>query len=107
VFAALGDKDVHGVARAMEARIDSWFLAGLQAAGPRGGSVDALAGKLADTAAATGSRHADVATALAAARAQARSGDRILVFGSFHTVAAALHALDHRDDSEAGETPAV
>jgi dihydrofolate synthase/folylpolyglutamate synthase len=94
VFAALGDKDVHGVARAMEARIDSWFLAGLQAAGPRGGSVDALAEKLRGTAAAAGARHPDVGAALAAARAQAREGDRILVFGSVHTVAAALRMLE-------------
>ena len=37
---------------------------------------------------------ADVAAALADARAQARPGDRVLVFGSFHTVADALRALD-------------
>jgi dihydrofolate synthase/folylpolyglutamate synthase len=107
VFGALGDKDVVGVARALEADIDGWYLGGLEAAGPRGGSVDALAAKLAGTAAAGGAHHADVATALAAARAQAGSGDRILVFGSFHTVAAALTVLEQRDDSEAGETRAV
>ncbi|HWI24204.1 MAG TPA: cyanophycin synthetase, partial [Lysobacter sp.] len=107
VFGALGDKDVVGVARALEADIDGWYLGGLEAAGPRGGSVGALAAKLAGTAAAGGAHHADVATALAAARAQARSGDRILLFGSFHTVAAALTVLEPRDDSEAGETRAV
>jgi dihydrofolate synthase / folylpolyglutamate synthase len=107
VFAALGDKDVAGVARALERHIDGWFIAGLEAAGPRGGSVDALAAKLKGTAAAAGARHADAAAALAAARTQARRGDRILVFGSFHTVAAALTVLHHRDDSEAGETRAV
>ena len=107
VFAALGDKDVAGVARALETRIDGWFLAGLEAAGPRGGSVDALAAKLQGTGAAAGARHADVALALAAVSAQARAGDRILVFGSFHTVAAALAMLDHRDDSEAGDTRTV
>ena len=36
---------------------------------------------------------ADVATALSAARTQATAGDRILVFGSFHTAAAALAVL--------------
>jgi len=41
-------------------------------------------------------RKPDVAAALADARDQARPGDRVLVFGSFHTVAAALHALDAR-----------
>jgi len=55
--------------------------------------VDALAGKLSASAAARGSRHADVPAALAAARAGARDGDRIVVFGSFHTVAEALAVL--------------
>jgi dihydrofolate synthase / folylpolyglutamate synthase len=94
VFAALGDKDVVGVARALEERIDGWFLAGLEAAGPRGGTVDVLAEKLQGTRAAAGVRHAEVDAALAAARAQAREGDRILVFGSFHTVSAALRVLE-------------
>ena len=35
-------------------------------------------------------RHASVAQALAAARKMAQPGDRIVVFGSFHTVAEAL-----------------
>ncbi len=100
VFAALGDKDVAGVVLALADRIDGWFLAGLEAAGPRGGSVAALAAHLRDTPAAQGLQHADVASALAAARAQAHAGDRILVFGSFHTVAAALEALDDAIDSE-------
>ena len=107
VFAALADKDVAGVARALEGGIDAWFLAGLEAAGPRGGSVDALAVRLQGTAAAAGERQANVANALATARAHARAGDRILVFGSFHTVAETLHALDATGDSEAGMTPAV
>ena len=44
-----------------------------------------------------GARHAHVADALAAAREQAQAGDRILVFGSFHTAAAALALLNARD----------
>ncbi|MFT4196441.1 MAG: bifunctional folylpolyglutamate synthase/dihydrofolate synthase, partial [Pseudoxanthomonas sp.] len=39
-------------------------------------------------------RFGSVAQALAAARAQARAGERVLVFGSFHTAAQALAALD-------------
>ncbi|NUS39711.1 MAG: bifunctional folylpolyglutamate synthase/dihydrofolate synthase, partial [Lysobacter sp.] len=69
------------------------FLAGLEEAGPRGLAVDAFAAGLQHTAAAAASRHAGVAQALAAARAQARPGDRILGFGSFHTAAAALQEL--------------
>ena len=93
VFAALGDKDVAGVVAALGARIDRWFLAGLVEAGPRGETVASFARRLAGTVAAAGSQHADVATALAAARAEGRAGDRVLVFGSFHTAAAALASL--------------
>ncbi|MFC3550245.1 bifunctional tetrahydrofolate synthase/dihydrofolate synthase [Lysobacter cavernae] len=93
VFAALGDKDVAGVVAALAPLIAAWHLAGLAEAGPRGTAVEALAQRLADTAAAAGTRHADVATALAAARVEAQAGDRILVFGSFHTAAAALAGL--------------
>ena len=93
VFAALGDKDVAGVVAELAPRIDRWFLAGLAEAGPRGQDVAVFAGRLADTVAAGGSRHPDVAAALAAARAEAGQGDRILVFGSFHTAAAALRSL--------------
>ncbi|GAA5011745.1 bifunctional tetrahydrofolate synthase/dihydrofolate synthase [Pseudoluteimonas lycopersici] len=94
VFAALADKDVAGIVARLAARVDRWWIAGLEDAGPRGQGVDALAAMLADTAASTAIRNRDVAAALAAARAQARPGDRVLVFGSFHTAAAALRALD-------------
>ena len=74
--------------------MDRWWIAGLEGAGPRGPGADALAATLAGTAAADATRARDVAAALADARAQARPGDRVLVFGSFHTVADALRALD-------------
>ena len=93
VFAALGDKDMAGVVAALADRIDRWWLAGLDDAGPRGLTVDAFAERLAGTAAATGTRSTSVAEALVAARREAPAGARILVFGSFHTAAAALAAL--------------
>ena len=93
IFAALGDKDVGGVVDAIAPRIDAWFRAGLEDAGPRGAAVDAFAERLRDTPAATGARHATVAQALQAAREAARPGDRVLAFGSFFTVAAAITAL--------------
>jgi dihydrofolate synthase/folylpolyglutamate synthase len=93
VFAALADKDVAGVAEALGAAVDAWFLAGLSEAGPRGTDVASFAARLAGTPAAGGLQHATVAGALADALAQARAGDRILVFGSFHTAAAALQLL--------------
>jgi dihydrofolate synthase/folylpolyglutamate synthase len=93
VFAALSDKDVAGVVAAFEDRIRHWHLAGLEQAGPRGQSVETLAARLAGTAAADGERHADVGQALQAAIAASRPGERVLVFGSFHTVAEALVSL--------------
>lgn len=93
VFAALGDKDMAGVVAALAGRIDHWWLAGLANAGSRGLTVDMFAERLAGTAAATGRRLPSVDEALAAARREAAPGARILVFGSFHTAAAALAAL--------------
>ena len=58
-----------------------------------GQDVEAFAARLSSTAAATASRDARVADALARALAAAAPGDRVLVFGSFHTAAAALAAL--------------
>ena len=96
VFAALGDKDVVGVVDALTGRIDAWHLAGLAEGGPRGLDVDAFVQRLAGTMAARGRRHADVVTALSAALDEARAGDRILVFGSFHTAGAALRELQQQ-----------
>jgi dihydrofolate synthase/folylpolyglutamate synthase len=96
VFAALADKDVASIVAKLAMRVDRWWIAGLEDAGPRGQGVDALATSLAGTAAADAARAPDVAAALAAVRAQARPGDRVLVFGSFHTAAAALRVLDAR-----------
>ena len=94
VFSALSDKDAAGVVAALApAGVDAWHLAGLSEAGPRGGDVETLAGRLQATAAAEGSRHPDVATALAAALAEAGPAGRLLVFGSFHVVSAALQWL--------------
>ena len=93
VFAALGDKDAAGVARALEGVVAEWHLAGLRDAGPRGLDVDAFAARLAGTSAAAGAHHATVRDALAAALAGAAPGDRVLAFGSFHTAAAAIQAL--------------
>ncbi len=97
VFAALADKDVAGIVARLSANVDRWWLAGLEDAGARGQGVDALAASLVGSAAADAARAVDVGSALAAACAQARPGDRVLVFGSFHTAAAALRVLEARD----------
>lgn len=93
VFAALADKDAGAIVDALAPRVVHWHLAGLVGHGSRGTDADALAARLEGTVAAAAPRHADVAAALDAALATAAPGDRVLVFGSFHTVADALRRL--------------
>ncbi|MEJ7747083.1 MAG: bifunctional tetrahydrofolate synthase/dihydrofolate synthase [Luteimonas sp.] len=94
VFAALSDKDLEGVVAAVSGQIDVWYLAGLSEAGPRGMRADAFAERLRVTKAGNDAVFDTVVQALAAARAQAAAGGRIVVFGSFFTAAAALRALN-------------
>lgn len=90
VFAMLADKDVAGVVTALRDRIDEWHVAPLP--GPRGVRADALRDRLrsAGVAPETIHVHADMTSAYEAAAARAGEADRIVVFGSFLTVAAAL-----------------
>ena len=89
VFGMLKDKDIDGVIDIIQARVDRWFVATLS--GERGANAQQIFDKLA----ARGLEHrvkcyADIASAFAAARAEAGESDRILVFGSFYTVADVL-----------------
>ena len=106
VYAALADKDARAVVSAFADEVDRWWLAGTPGAGARGQSVEALAGKLADSAAGEGIRSPDPVAALEATLRVADRGDRILVFGSFHAVESALRALQGRG-SEAEHDPGV
>lgn len=93
VFAALQDKDAKGVVEALADRVDGWHLAGLD--GARAQSAAALQARLAGTAANDAALHDSVPAALQQALAGAQAGDRVLVFGSFHTAAQALQWLEH------------
>jgi dihydrofolate synthase/folylpolyglutamate synthase len=99
VFGMLSDKDIAAVVKHMAPRIDHWFCAGLP--GSRALTADQLAAKVKDSIAAqqkpgedevTVSTHASVAEALAAAHKLSKPDDRIVIFGSFLTVAGALLA---------------
>lgn len=87
VCAMLADKDAAGVAAALAAQVDAWHLAGL--GGERGQSAATLAQRM-GLSPAQCVLHADPADAYAAACAAARDGDRVVVFGSFHTIAELL-----------------
>lgn len=92
VFAALQDKDAVGVVEALADQVQQWHLAGLE--GARAQSAEELRARLTGTAAAGATPHATVVDALQHAVTQAQAGDRVLVFGSFHTAAQALQTLD-------------
>ena len=88
VFGMLKDKDIAGVVRAVAPRVSRWHLATLP--GPRGVESSDLRKvlckeKIQDPV----FEHASVAEALAAARKEAAENDKIVVFGSFLTVAGA------------------
>jgi dihydrofolate synthase/folylpolyglutamate synthase len=86
VFGMLKDKDIAGVARAMAPRITRWHLATLP--GPRGADAAELFEILSkENINAPVAIHPTVAAALAAAKMEAGEGDKIVVFGSFLTVA--------------------
>lgn len=91
VFAALEDKDIPNLIAPMLTAVDVWRLAGLGDRSPRGGSVESLwrpvSGLLSRSLV---SRHDRVEAALDQAFERAAPGDRIVVFGSFLTAAAAL-----------------
>ena len=92
VFGMYADKDIDGVIAAMKPRIDRWHVASLP--GPRGAAAAQLQAKLAAAGVAADDirAHDDVSEAYRAAAEHARETDRIVVFGSFLTVAAALAA---------------
>ncbi len=91
VVGMLADKDAAGVFAALQGEIDAWWTCTPDS--PRAQDAATLAATLrAHVGSAPVSVQTDVNTALAEAQSAAREGDRILVFGSFHTVAA---VLDH------------
>ncbi len=91
VFAMLADKDIGGVIEGCLGRVDSWFVAGLPV--PRAAKAADIRLMLHARGCHVGGVYPGVAAALKVARQQARPTDRILVFGSFYTVAAAQRAL--------------
>ena len=94
VCGMLRDKDIAGVLHALEPRITRWHLASLP--GPRGAAASDIAAHL----------HAEAhcfdtpAAAFAAAKAIAGEGDKIIVFGSFLTVAEVMAWLNNNKTSK-------
>ena len=97
VFGSMHDKDIDGVLAAMSEQVDHWCLAGLPS--PRAATASELAAKVQimledkpDSSEHTVSIFDDPAQAFANAMSRAGENDRIVVFGSFLTVAGVMKA---------------
>jgi len=89
VFSMLSDKDIASVVDILHAVIDTWHVAPIQH--PRAASMDYLHASLSQKVPlAHIHRHTDLPTALQTAYKKAAKNDKIIVFGSFFTVAAIL-----------------
>ncbi len=96
VFGIMADKDIGSVIAALLPRVDRWYVASLPP--PRGATAVDLRQRLqtAGVAPAAIRDFNDPASAYRAAREAVAEADRIIVFGSFLTVAAALALTDRR-----------
>ena len=95
VVGMLADKDIAGALKPLAGKVSHWYAASLNV--PRGAAGEILTeavagGKLGGEV----SIHPSPEAAFAAARKAAGENDRILVFGSFYTVAAVMRALKER-----------
>ena len=89
IVGMMGDKDLTGALQPILAQIAGWFPVTLPQV-PRAASAARLAAVLHELGAASVTPCSDMSQALEQARATAAPGDRIVVFGSFYTVAEAL-----------------
>jgi dihydrofolate synthase/folylpolyglutamate synthase len=99
VFGMLGDKDIAGVIAKLGTRIDHWHVA--PTPGGRGVSAERVAQLLHAAGAGQGkdqsiSVYASLPEAFTTAEAAAEVDARILVFGSFTTVAAVMQVIEQR-----------
>jgi len=92
VFGMLADKDVAGVIERIKGRIDHWLVTSLP--GPRGMRGAALADILAGYGICAEACFESPAQAWRAAQERAGENDRIVIFGSFLTVADVLRAIN-------------
>lgn len=88
VVSILADKDTAGVVAPLKPMVSDWLPGGLE--GPRGQSAEQLARHFQAMGVEAMQTCSSVVEAFVAARKQAVEGDRIVVFGSFHTVAEIL-----------------
>ncbi len=91
VFAMLKDKDMAGVAAALDPHIDTWLVAGIST--PRGATAGALAHVLRQSGVrGTIQTFNNITEAVSYAYNVTGENDRIVAFGSFYTVAEVMYA---------------
>ena len=95
VCGILSDKDAAGIATELRDCIDAWWC--ISTEGARGQSGEQLAQQVRAQVSAPVAATESLAEACAAAAETARPADRIVVFGSFHTVGPALDWLETHD----------
>ena len=103
VCGILTDKDAAGVAAELRGCVDAWWCVSTE--GERGRSGVALAETVRREVAAPVAAAGSTAAGCAAALGHAKPDDRILVFGSFHTVGPALDWLEAHDFLPRNELP--
>ena len=91
VFSMLSDKDIDEVLKICNPLFKSWYISGLDL--PRGMTTNQVEQKLKDHGIENIRSFTTVATAYQCALSEAQEDDRIVVFGSFHTVAEILDSL--------------
>jgi dihydrofolate synthase/folylpolyglutamate synthase len=93
VFSVMADKDISSIIDATAGHFDGWFL-GDQPGNTRAASATEIAALLNDRGQTMVSISKNLRQALRRAQSVAVEGDRLVVFGSFYTVAAVLPLLD-------------
>ena len=93
VFGMLRDKDIAGVVKSLAGQVDRWYACTL--ALPRGAQASELAQVLRQAGVNAVREFENPAQAYAAACSGAAENDRIIVFGSFHTVADVIAAREN------------
>jgi dihydrofolate synthase/folylpolyglutamate synthase len=97
VCGILGDKDIDSIVMILRDTFDEWIVAGLES--ERALAPDLLAMRISEQGARVTATQSDVVAACERARRVAGKGDVVVVFGSFLTVAPALHWLTQRQQS--------
>lgn len=101
LFSVMGDKDLRGMIAAATTHFDAWFVAD-QPGNPRAATAAELASALHQAGQAAVSVSKNLRQAWRRAQEIMREGDRLVVFGSFYTVAEILPLLA-REETRVGQ----